>query len=544
MRAWQHDADHVEERRWLTLVVLCFSLLVIIVDNSILNVALPTLAGAKSAGGLGATDSDLQWIVDSYVLVFAGLLLTAGALGDRFGRYKALTFGLAVFGAGSALAAMATSPTTLIAYRAVMGIGGAFIMPATLSIITNVFRDPKERGRAIGVWAGVSALGLAVGPVTGGFLLGHFWWGSVLLVNVPIVIGALVFGFMLIPDSRDPSAPGIDVPGAVLSISGLAILLWGLIEGPEKGWTSGLVLGAFAIGVGLLLGFLAWERHTDEPMLDVDFFKRPRFSAASGAITFTFMALMGTIFILTQYLQSVHGFSPLKAGAVLIPMSCVMMVLAPTSARIVERVGTKLVLGVGLVIVSTALFSMSLFSADTGLGWIIAATMLMASGMANVMAPATESIMGSLPREKAGVGSAVNDTTRQVGGAIGVALIGSLLASRYGSGVESGLADAGLEPGLLGRISNSIQEGVRIGGTTDGDLGGRIIGVAQDSFMNGMHLGMRVAAGITLIAAVGVFLWLPARAPVPDIPAPLPGEPPTGNGDRDRIDDSPIGATT
>jgi Na+/melibiose symporter-like transporter len=368
----------------------------------------------------------------------------------------------------------------------------------------------------------------------------------VLLVNVPIVIGALIFGFRLIPDSRDPGAPGIDVPGAVLSISGLAILLWGLIEGPEKGWTSGLVLGAFALGIALLVGFLAWERHTDEPMLDVDFFKRPRFSAASGAITFTFMALMGTIFILTQYLQSVHGFSPLKAGAVLIPMSGVMMVLAPTSARIVERVGTKLVLGVGLIIVSTALFSMSLFTVHTGIGWIIAATMLMASGMANVMAPATESIMGSLPREKAGVGSAVNDTTRQVGGAIGVALIGSLLASRYGSGVDSGLADAGLEPGLLGRISNSIQEGVRIGGTTDGDLGGRIIGVAQDSFMNGMHLGMRVAAGITLVAAVGVFLWLPARAPAPDIPAPLPGEPTTGNGngDRDRLDDSPIGATT
>jgi EmrB/QacA subfamily drug resistance transporter len=428
-------------------------------------------------------------------------------------------------------------------------------MPATLSIITNVFRDPKERGRAIGVWAGVSALGLAVGPVTGGFLLEHFWWGSVLLVNVPIVIGALIAGYFLIPDSSDPSAPHIDLVGAVLSMAGLAILLWGLIEGPDKGWTSAIVLAAFVGGIALLVGFLVWERTTPEPMLDVEFFKRPRFSAASGAITFTFMALMGTIFILTQYLQSVHGFSPLKAGAVLIPMSGVMMVLAPTSARIVERVGTKLVLGTGLVIVSTALASMSLFTVHTSTIWIIAATMLMASGMANVMAPATESIMGSLPREKAGVGSAVNDTTRQVGGAIGVALIGSLLASRYGSSVESGLAGAGLPSGQLGDISNSIQEAVRIGNGSEGAAGEQILGVAKDAFMSGMHLGMLVAACITAAAAVGVFLWLPARAPAPDIPAPLQDDSANGgsngNGaggvdgpsDEPR-DESPIGATT
>ncbi|HEY2999743.1 MAG TPA: MFS transporter, partial [Acidimicrobiales bacterium] len=229
MRDWQNDADAVHSRRWLTLFVLCLSLVVIVVDNSILNVALPTLARPVARGGLGAADSDLQWIVDSYVLVFAGLLLTAGSLGDRFGRYKALAFGLAVFGAGSALAAFAGSPGQLIAFRAVMGVGGAFIMPATLSIITNVFTDPRERGRAIGVWAGVAALGLAIGPVTGGLLLEHFWWGSVLLVNVPIVIIALVGGYRLIPESRDPAAPRIDVPGAVLSIVGLATLLWGLI---------------------------------------------------------------------------------------------------------------------------------------------------------------------------------------------------------------------------------------------------------------------------------------------------------------------------
>jgi len=527
MRDWQHDAEHVQHRRWLTLVVLCLSLIVIIVDNSILNVALPTLSKPTAEGGLGAVASDLQWIVDSYVLVFAGLLLTAGALGDRFGRYRSLAFGLAVFGVGSALAASSSSADALIGFRALMGIGAALIMPATLSIITNVFHDPKERGRAIGVWAGVSALGLAVGPVTGGFLLEHFWWGSVLLVNVPVVIVALVGGFFLIPDSRDPAAPRVDVPGALLSISGLAILLWGLIEGPTKGWGSGVVLGAFAVGLALIGAFLAWERHTPTPMLDISFFKRPRFSAASGAITFTFMALMGSIFVLTQYLQSVHGFSPLKAGAVLMPMSAVMVVLAPMSARVVERVGTKLVLGSGLVIVAVALSLQSLFTAGTSTWWIILATMLMAVGMANVMAPATESIMGSLPRQKAGVGSAVNDTTRQVGGAIGVALIGSLLASRYGGHVDSNLADAGVSPAVLDRIGGNVQAGISIGRDTPGPLGERIVGVAQDAFMSGMHLSVLVAAGITLLAAVGVFLWLPARAPEPESePGIEPGEDP------------------
>ena len=545
MRDWQTDADHINRRRWLTLVVLCFSLVVIIIDNSILNVALPTLSKSTANGGLGAADSDLQWIVDSYVLVFAGLLLTAGALGDRFGRYRALTFGLGVFGVGSAMAAMASSSGELIGFRAVMGVGGAFIMPATLSIITNVFRDPKERGRAIGVWAGVSALGLAIGPVTGGFLLEHFWWGSVLLVNVPVVIGALVGGWFLVPDSRDPSAPRVDIPGAVLSMAGLATLLWGLIEGPTKGWRSGEVLGAFAVGLVLIGSFLAWERHTDEPMLDVNFFKRPRFSAASAAITFTFMALMGMIFVLTQYLQSVHGFSPLKAGAVLIPMSAVMMVLAPLSARVVEQIGTKLVLGSGLVIVSIALSLMALFTVGTSTWWIIAATMLLASGMANVMAPATESIMGSLPREKAGVGSAVNDTTRQMGGAIGVALIGSLMASRYGGHVDSGLAGTELPRNVLDRVGGNIQAGVSIGHDTPGALGERIVSVAQDAFMSGMHLAVLVAAGITLAAAAGVFRWLPARAPAPDIPAPVPGASTDGDGDGDRRDeDSAVPATT
>ena len=542
MRNWELDADKIHRRRWLTLAVLCISLIVIIVDNSIMNVALPTLSRSTSNGGLGAADSDLQWIVDSYVLVFAGLLLTAGALGDRFGRYRALAFGLAVFGVGSLLAAKASSSGMLITFRALMGVGGAFIMPATLSIITNVFRDPKERGRAIGVWAGLAGLGLAIGPVTGGTLLEHFWWGSVLLVNLPIVAIGLVGGFFLVPDSRDPAAPKLDVPGAFLSIVGLATLLWGLIEGPTKGWRSGPVLGAFAIGLALMVAFVAWERRTDHPMLDINFFRNPRFSAASAAITLTFMALMGMIFMLTQFLQSVLEFSPVKAGAVLIPMSGVMMVLAPMSARFVERLGTKRVLGTGLLIVSLSLVLLARLGTDSSALEVILVTMVMGAGMANVMAPATESVMGSLPREKAGVGSAVNDTTRQMGGAIGVALLGSLMASRYGTHIDSGLADSGLSASVLDRIGGNIQAGISIGRDTGGPLGDQIVTVARDSFMAGMHLAVFVAAGIVALAAVGVFKWLPARATagaggeaVP-VDAPVDAPTPVAAGDADLLD--------
>ena len=424
MRARLKDPAYVNERRWLTLVVICVGLMVITLDNTILNVAIPTLARPVSEGGLGATTSQLQWIVDGYTIVFAGLLLTAGSLGDRFGRYRFLTIGLVIFGTGSLLSAMATSPTMLIATRALMGVGGACIMPATLSIITNVFTDPLERGKAIGVWAGVSALGVGLGPITGGILLSHFWWGSVFLVNVPIAIAALVLGYFLIPESRDPNAPKLDPLGALLSIAALVSLLWAIIEAPTNGWGSSQTITGFVVGVVLLGAFLFWELHYSSPMLDIRFFKNPRFSAASGAISLTFFALFGTLFLLTQYLQSVLGYSTVEAGAVLLPQAAVLMIAAPLSAMVVQRVGNKLVVGFGLILVSISLFLFGALSPTSTVWAIIGVTMLMGLGMGNIMAPATDSIMGSLPRAKAGVGSAMNDTTRQVGGAVGVAVLG------------------------------------------------------------------------------------------------------------------------
>jgi len=513
MRAWQKDPDLVHRRRWITLGVLCVSLLVIVLDNSILNVALPTLSKPLHQGGIGASESNLQWIVDSYTIVFAGLLLTAGSLGDRFGRYGALALGLAIFGTGSALAATSSDPTALIGWRSLMGVGGALIMPATLSIITNVFTDPRERGRAIGVWAGVSGIGVGLGPVTGGFLLQHFWWGAVLLVNVPIVIFGLIAGFFFVPNSKDPSAPKLDPVGAVLSIVGLSTLLWGVIEGPSRGWGSTDVLGAFGIGVVVMVAFMLWELNYSSPMLDIHFFDNPRFSAASGSITLTFMALFGSIFLLTQYLQIVLGFSPLKAGAVLLPMSAVMMVFAPLSARVVERVGTKMVVGSGLSIVAVGLLLQTRFTADSSVTTVILVTMVLGLGMANIMAPATESIMGSLPRAKAGVGSAVNDTTRQVGGAVGVALLGSLMATKYLSEVKSGLNLSALPPAARGSVTSNLTHAIATSKALPANIGAQVEAVAKNAFMSGMHLAVFVAACIMIVAAVGVFLWLPARAP-------------------------------
>src|SRR3954471_15031361 len=379
------DPEIVHSRRWMTLLVLCISLIVITLDNTILNVAIPTLAHPKALGGLGASASQLQWIVDAYTLVFAGLLLTAGSLGDRYGRYRFLAIGLATFGLGSLLSAFASSPEMLIGTRALMGVGGAFIMPATLSIITNVFTEPAERGKAIGIWAGVSAVGLGIGPITGGFLLEHFWWGSIFIVNVPIVIAGLVLGYLFIPESSDPSHAKLDPIGALLSIVSLGSILWAIIEGPDKGWTSTPIVTAFAVGFVLLGMFFAWELHSKHPMLDMHFFQNPRFSAASGAITLVFLALFGTLFLLTQYLQSVLGYSTVKAGAVLIPQAAAIMVFAPMSSIWVTKLGNKVVVTTGLLLVTLSLVLFGTFEVHSSALHIIAVTVIMGVGMANIM---------------------------------------------------------------------------------------------------------------------------------------------------------------
>ena len=487
-------------QRWWTLVVLSASLLVIGLDNTILNVALPTLEH-----DLGASSSQLQWIVDAYMLVFAGLLLTAGALGDRFGRKRALTFGLAVFGLGSGLSALATSPAMLIATRALMGVGGAFIMPSTLSIITAVF-PAEERAKAIGVWAGVSGLGIAIGPVAGGWLIEHASWNAVFLVNLPFVAAALLAGHWLVPESKDPAAPRLDIPGFAMSISGLTTLVWAIIEAPSKGWTNPTILAAFAVAAAILGAFMAWELRTSEPMLDIRLFSNPRFSGASAAITLTFFAMFGSIFFLTQYLQGVLGYTALEAGVRVTPIALGLILGGPISAKLAAKFGTKVVVAAGLTLVAVGLSIVTQFAVDSTYGIVAAHLLVLGFGMGMAMAPATESVMGSLPVEKASVGSAVNDTTRTTGGALGVAILGSLLASQYRGDMDG--AVSGLPHDAAATASDTLSGGLAVAHRL-GDSG--LAEAAQSAFLNGMHVAAIAAAAVALAGAIVAYMVIPAR---------------------------------
>ncbi len=488
--------------RWRTLAVICLCVIVIILDNTILNVALPSIERS-----LHASASELQWTVDAYTLTFASLLLVAGNLGDRYGRRGALLTGLVVFGAGSGFAAFATSAGTLIAFRALMGLGAAAIFPTTLSIITNIF-DGDERGRAIGIWAALAGLGIAAGPILGGILLDHFWWGSVLLVNVPIVMIAIVLLIMFVPTSKDPEAPPLDVPGAVLATTGMTALLYGIIEAPRNGWSSSEVVVALLLGVVLLVAFVVRERSTDHPMLPVEFFRNRRFSAASVALSLTFFALFGYIFLLTQYLQFVRDLDPLAAGLRLAAPAIGIMVSAPLAPRIAERMGTKVVVGTGLSIATIGMVLLSrtwILDADL---WLEVVFVVFGFGMGLTMAPATDSIMGSVPRERAGVGSAVNDTTRQTGGALGVAVLGSLLATRYDSAIAALPIPGGARDAARSSIGGALEVAHRVGGTA----GMKLVDAARAGFTDGIQFATLVGAAVVAVAVVVVVLFLPNRA--------------------------------
>jgi EmrB/QacA subfamily drug resistance transporter len=505
-RTGSAEERQADTRRWIVLGVMCLSLLLIVMDNTIVNVALPTLQR-----DLDASTTQLQWVVDAYILVFAGLLLTMGSLGDRFGRRGALAIGLAIMGTGSILSAFANDADQLIATRALMGVGGAMIMPATLSIITNVFTDRRERAQAIAIWSATAGAAVAIGPVTGGWLLEHFWWGSVFLVNVPVVVVALVLGQLFVPTSRDPAAPPIDVPGALLSIAGLVVLVWAIIEGPG-GWTDPEILGAFALAAVLLGTFILWERWTRFPMLDVGFFRNPRFSAASGAIMLTFFAMFGSLFLLTQFLQSILGYTPLEAGIRLLPMAGVMIVLSPLSAKVVERIGSKIVVASGLSIAAIGLIIASRLTPGASYPEVLASLVVLAAGMALVMPPATESIMGSLPPAKAGVGSAVNDTTRQVGGALGVAVLGSVMSSTYGPRVSDAISGLPLSSEQATAIHDQIGAAIQAAGEIGGAPGRALADVASRGFADGMSTAFIIGAAALALGAVIVALFLPARA--------------------------------
>jgi EmrB/QacA subfamily drug resistance transporter len=483
---------------------LALSLLVITMGNTILNVGLPTIREE-----LDASSSQLQWIVDGYLLVFAGLLLAAGSLGDRFGRKRALMAGLAVFGLGSSLAAVSSDATMLIASRALMGLGAAGIMPTTLSILTNIFPS-NERPKAIAAWAAVAGLGIALGPISGGFLIEHFAWSSIFLVNLPVVVACLIGAAALVPDSRDPESPKIDLPGTGLSIAGLSAVVWALIEAPELGWGSPTILATFAAGAAIIGAFIAWERHTDHPMLDVSVFRNLRFSAASVSIAFVFFALMGVMYCLTTYLQSVLGNSALQAGVKMLPIAIGMILASKLGVGITRRLGTKFAVAFGLTLVAGALAMIAMFSTDTGSLQIAAALGTLGLGMGFAMSPATEAIMGSLPREKAGIGSAMNDVVRELGGTLGVAVLGSILASSYGSSMDD--ATAGLPHPAAEAAGDSVGAAHEVGGHLAGGSGAKLIETANGAFVDALTTTATLGAAAAVIGALIALAFLPSRA--------------------------------
>lgn len=500
-----HDGE-IHARRWWILGVLVVSLLVVVIDNTILNVALPTIERV-----LHASQSQQEWFVDAYTLVFAGLLFTYGVLGDRYGRRRMLMIGLALFGLASLGSAFASSPAMLIALRALMGIGGAAVLPSTLSIITNVF-EPAERGKAIGVWAGFAGLAVAIGPITGGALLERFWWGSVFLVNVPIVVIGLFAIRALVPESKNPDPRPLDLVGVALSVAGLVAVVYGIIKGGQHNdWTSPGVLGPLIGGVVLVVAFVLYERSIRYPSLDVELFRNPAFAAACAAITLTFFALFGSIFFLTFYLQFDRGYTPLQAGLRLLPTALALVFFAPRSAKMVKRFGARAVCGTGLALVTLAFLGYQLIDTTTSIWALEVLLFVQGTGMAHVMAPATESIMSTLPRERAGAGSAVNNTVRQLGGALGVAILGSILSASYRNAIEPHLAV--LPVALRGTAAESLGGTLRVAG----QLGGaahEIVAPAKAAFIHALHVTSLGSALVAFVGMLVVLKWLPDGRPV------------------------------
>ena len=493
-------------RRWLTLSVLCVTLLLISVDNTILNVALPSIVR-----DLHATSSQLQWVVDAYAVVFAGLLLTVGALGDRVGRKWVFLAGLAVFAGGSAFSAWSGSPGRLIAARACMGVGAAAIMPSTLSILTNVFTAERDRARAIGIWSGTTGLGVAIGPILGGFLLDRYWWGSVFLINVPIAVVGLIAALWLVPNSRNPSTQPPDPIGAVLSMFGLGLLLWSIIEAPNRTWTSPLIIGAMVGAVTVITIFVLWERHSDHPMLPLRFFRRRRFSAAILALALVLFALLGMFFLMTQYLQFSLGYSPLQTGLRIGPIALVLLVAAPLSIVLARRFGTKPVVVAGMLLIAAGLALLSRITVHGGYLDVLPAFICVGIGVGLALAPATESVMGSLPLAQAGVGSATNDTALQVGGALGVGVLGTALNIRYHNLMAPLLGRYPIPADIKNVILGSLGGTLGVAQHLPGKSGDALAAAGRRSFVSGMDLGLLIAACVVGVAAIVVVVLLPNK---------------------------------
>lgn len=495
-------------QRWQILGVLLLALVVTSIDHTVINVALPRLVD-----DLHSTASQLQWIVAAYTIVFAGLLLTAGSLGDRFGRRRALLAGLTAFLGGSVFAGLSTSTTMLIAARGVMGVGGALIMPTTLSILVNAFGSPRERAKAIAAWTAASGAGIALGPIVGGALMRSFSWSSVFWINVPLLAVALVGALHVIPESKDPHATRLDPIGALLSIAGVGTIVYAIIEGPSSGWTSNITLAAFAVGLLVTAAFIGWEVRREEPMLDLSLFRNPAFTAASVALAMLFFAMAGAVFLQAQYLQFILQYSPLVAGCALVPAAIGMMVGTGAGSHLAGLFGGRVAVASGTLLAAGGLAVQAGFVdgtsyLPTGLGLLLFG---LGAGMA--MPSATDLIMATLPPARAGVGSAVNDTVRELGGALGVAIIGSVSATRYTSSLRSDLRQVGglsasTRTALADNVGSTLASSQRLGAS-----GRDIAALGRQAFVDSMTTALWIAVGMAVAATVIAAINLPRHRP-------------------------------
>ena len=494
--------------RWRILGVLLLALLVTSIDHTVINVALPEMQR-----DLGASASQLQWIVASYTVVFAGLLLTSGSLGDRLGRRHALAAGLLTFMAGSVLSALAGSTTAVITGRAVMGVGGALIMPTTLSILVNAFGDPLERAKAIAIWTAVSGAGIALGPIVGGFLLRSFSWSSVFWMNVPLLAVALVGTMHVVPDSRASRSMRLDPVGALLSIGAIGSLVYAIIEAPTRGWTANATASGFVIAATVGAVFVWWELRRDEPMLDMRLFRNRSFSAGSIGLSMLFFALAGTAFLQAQYLQLVLGYTPLVAGAALVPAAIGMIFGTGIGAHAAGHVGGRIAVVAGIVIAALGVVVQAAFIDGTSYVPTGVGLLLFGLGAGIAMPAATDLIMSTLPPSRAGVGSAVNDTVREVGGALGVAVIGSVAASSYAANLNGELDRIGGVPAdaraaLTDNLGAALDVSHRLGAN-----GAEVAEAARHAFVTSMSGSLWVGVGVAALAAVVAFVHLPKRVP-------------------------------
>jgi EmrB/QacA subfamily drug resistance transporter len=497
-------------RRWWILGALSLSLMVIGLDLTVLSVALPVLVT-----DLKATTTQLQWIMDSYILVLAALLLPAGSLGDRIGRKRVLIAGLGLFLAGSLLCAYAWSAGSLIGFRAFMGLGGAIVMPLTLSVLPAIFSE-QERPKAIAVWSVASGVSVALGPIVGGWLLGHYFWGSIFLFNVPFIVAALVAVVWLVPESRDPQPRQADPAGALLAAGGLTSLVYAIIEQPTRGWDF-VTLATLAAGIALLAAFAAWEARSRHPVLNVRLFASPRFAWAVVGFGLVGLVLTGAMFLFTQYLQDVEGHRPFDAGLRMIPIVVGMLVGAQAVSRLLPRIGTKAAMSAGFTLLAAGLALFGTASVHTGYGFVALCLTLMGAGLGTAMTPGLDAIMSAMPQGEFGAGSAVASTFRQVGAAIGVALLGDIYLNRY-------VAKLHLPPGLPAPVVHIARQSVgaanAVAAKLPAPLAGQVRGQAHAAFMTGLDWALLLAAGVALLAAGLVAAFLPGRKPAAQAPQP------------------------